>query len=97
MAQIEIVNLPNNVDALLALQNSLATTPEGGAAVLVAALLAYVKRDPLAEQYLALLVDAGQLQSDSLRAVDRQRLKLQLIGREHTIYSYVKGATPENG
>ena len=97
MPQITIDNLPNNMDNLLAMQSSLATTPEGAAAVLVAALLTYVKRDPLAEQYLALLVGAGQLQSDSLRAVDRQRLKLQLIGRERTVYSYVQGATPENG
>lgn len=96
MAKIEIASLPNNLYELLALQRSLATTPEGGAAVLVAALLTYVKRDPLAEQYLALLVDADQLQSSSLRAVDRQRLKLQLIGHERTIYSYVQGATPEN-
>ena len=29
MAKIEIAGLPNNVDDLLALQSSLATTPEG--------------------------------------------------------------------
>ena len=97
MVKIEIAGLPTNLDDLLAMQSSLANTPEGGAAVLVAALLTYVKRDPLAEQYLALLVDVGQLQSDSLRAIDRQRLKLQLIGKERTVYSYVQGATPENG
>jgi hypothetical protein len=57
MVKLEIAGLPNNLDELLALQHSLATTPEGGTAVLVAALLSYVKRDPLAEQYLALVLD----------------------------------------
>ncbi|MHB1354345.1 MAG: DUF6935 domain-containing protein [Anaerolineae bacterium] len=97
MVKIEIAALPTNLEELLVLQSSLAATPEGAAAVLVAVLLAYVALDPFAEQYLALVVDPGQLQGEALRATDRQRLKLQLISKERTIHSLVQGATPENG
>ena len=82
---------------LLALQDKVSKTPEGGAAVLIAALLAWTQDDPRAESYLASALASGQLEFGQLKLVDRQRLARQLRGRQATIHSYIAGATPENG
>jgi hypothetical protein len=97
MTQIEIAKVPANRDEFLALQGRLASTPEGGAAVLVAALLSYVGGDAQAEAYVAAALDPAGLQSGALRVADRQRLQRQLKGREGIIHSYVEGATTANG
>lgn len=87
----------HNLDELLGLQDKIGKTPEGGAAVLIAALLAWAQDDPKAESYLATALACGQLECGQLRLADRQRLARQLKGREATIHSYIQGATPENG
>jgi len=74
MLQLEIPALARDMDDFAALQDHLATTPEGGAAILVYALLSYVAGDPPADKYVAAALDAGQLQSGALRVMDRQRL-----------------------
>lgn len=97
MSTIEIAELPRSLEDFQAVQHNLATTPEGGAAILVTALLAYVQNESQAETYLAAALDVSRLQSGSLTVADRQRLQRQLKGREHTVYSYIEGATPQNG
>jgi hypothetical protein len=97
MSFVEIADFPRSPEDLLALQGRLASTPEGGAAILVTALLAYAQNDLQAEAYLAAALDASRLQSGSLTVADRQRLQRQLKGREYTIHSYIEGATPQNG
>jgi len=97
MSEIEITNLAHTQEQFQALQGRLASTPEGGAAVLVAALLSYVGGDAQAEAYVAAALDPAGLQSGALRVADRQRLQRQLKGREGIIHSYVEGATTANG
>ncbi len=97
MTTIEIPKPIQNQGELLSLQSSVATTPEGGAAVLVAALLAWAQDDPRAEVYLASALDAGQLQCGQIKLIYRQRLARQLKGGEHIVHSYLEGATPANG
>ena len=96
MTTIDIAPV-QTLDELLALQEKVGQTPEGGAAVLIAALLAWAHDDPKAESYLASALASGQLQFGQLKLADRQRLARQLKGRQATIHSYIEGATPENG
>ena len=96
MSHIEISRLPHGSEDFSAMQADLASTPEGGATALVAALLSYVAGDALAEQYVAAALDEARLQSGALRVADRQRLQRQLKDRPATIHSLVAGATPEN-
>lgn len=96
MTTIEFSPIPSQSE-LLALQHKIANTPEGGAAVLIAALLAWAHDDARAEVYLSSALACGQLECGQIRLVDRQRLARQYQGRRSIIHSYIEGAIPENG
>lgn len=96
MTTIEFTPISSQAE-LLTLQDKIGKTPEGGAVVLIAALLAWAHDDAKAESYLATALASGQLQCGQLRLADRQRLARQLKGRQATVHSYIQGATPENG
>ncbi len=95
MTIIEFSPIPSQSE-LLALQHKLANTPEGGAVVLIAALLAWAHDDPRAEMYLSSALACGQLECGQIRLIDRQRLARQYQGRRSIIHSYIEGATSEN-
>lgn len=101
---IQINALPQSIEEFVALRNKVAETPEGGATMMVVALLAYAEDEQLGQQCLTVAVDRGRLQEGAkgykgwqLRNTDLQRIRTQLRGSAYLPKSYIQGATPENG
>ncbi len=104
MASVLIDHLPGSIEEFTALRNRIAVTPEGGAAMLVAALLLYAENRELGQQCLTVAVDSSSLQDGphgykgrQLLTKDLQRVELQVRGKEYLPRSYIQGATPANG
>jgi hypothetical protein len=96
--------LPETVEDFVAMRDHVATTPQGGAAMMVVALLIYADHEDVGLQCLTVAVDRDRLTSGpkgykgwQLRNADLQRLKRQLVGKGYLPRSYVKGAVPGNG
>jgi hypothetical protein len=101
---VEIGAIPSSVEDFVALRDEVAKSPEGGAAMMVVALLAYTHDEALGRACLTVAVDRKRLQEGAqgyqgwqLRRRDLQMIDLQLAGREYMPRSYVQGAAPENG
>lgn len=101
---VEVDGLPETVEAFVALQAEVARTPEGGAAMMVAALWLMTEDEEAGWPVLAEAVDPSRLQAGSgatggrrLGKRDLQLIRSQIGGRGHMLRSYMAGATPENG
>lgn len=101
---IELPGLPSSVDELVALRDRLATTPEGGVAILVLALLVWGKDPKLGLQCLTVAIEQAQLSDgpDGYKGkqpsrVVLQNLKDRLAGKPHIIHSLVQGTSPQSG
>jgi len=99
-----IDRLPAAIEPFIAFRDRLAVTPEGGAAVLIAALLLCAKDAELGQAALAVAVDRDSLQSGDggfqgweLRPREMQRVRLQLAEQPYLPQSYIKGTTPLDG
>jgi hypothetical protein len=104
LPSVTIDQLPQSVETFLALQDEVARTPQGGAAMMVLALLLYADDVALGHSCLAVAVDEDRLSEGAeghagwqLRGRQRQLIRTQIGGRPHTPRSYIKGASPENG
>jgi hypothetical protein len=104
LPSVTIDQLPQSVEAFLALQDQVARTPQGGAAMMIVALLLYTDDVALGHACLTLAVDQSRLSEGShghdgwqLRGTDRQLIRTQIGGQPHIPRSYLRGATPENG
>lgn len=101
---IEIGRVPAAPEDLLALRDRVAATPEGGAAVFVAALLAYGQDPALGLRCLTIAVEARQLVAGD-RGYKGKQLALQatrdfadrLGGKPWVARSYVVGTAPASG
>lgn len=95
---------PQDLEAFVALRDRLATTPEGGAAVFVAALCAYAQ-DPVAGlAHLTVAIDLARLDKGSAGykgyqpgRADQQAFKERVAAKPFLARSYVQGTSPENG
>lgn len=100
-SMVTIDPLPQSAEAFAVLQERVARTPEGGAAVMVVALLLYAEDKVLGERCLGEAVDGGRLQPVAAgRRLGRRDLQLiasQVGGRPYVLRSYLAGACPENG
>jgi hypothetical protein len=101
---VELPGLPETVEAFVALQAKVARTPQGGAAIMVAALWLAATDEETGHQALAVAVDRSRLQPGSdgfdgwrLGKRDLQLIRSQVGGRAYLLQSYLAGATPENG
>jgi hypothetical protein len=101
---VQIPLLPVSVEQFLDLRDRIAATPEGGAAAMVVALLAYAEGKQLGQECLACavarsrLVDGAQgYKGRQLSNASLQRIDAQIRGRDYLLRSYVSGTTPENG
>ncbi|MCL7454749.1 MAG: hypothetical protein M8467_17060 [Anaerolineae bacterium] len=101
---IEVDRLPQDVEDFLTLRNQTASTPQGGAAMMVLALLLYTEDEELGRQCLTIAADRDRLQEGpygyrnwQLRTRDMQLINLQLKAMPYLPRSYIRGATPENG
>ncbi len=104
MATVEIAGLPETAEEFIALRDRLANTPEGGAAMMVVALLLYAEDESLGLQCLTIAVDKDRLEHGSegykgwqLRASDRSLLRSQIGRCPYTPRSYIAGTTPQDG
>lgn len=87
----------------MALRDAVAKTPQGGAAMMIVALLAFAEDEALGRQYLTVAVDRGRLQEGpdgykgwQLHKSDMRRIGEQIKRQPYLSKSYIKGATPEN-
>ena len=101
---VEIGHLPQSIEEFVALRDRIADTAQGGAAVMVVALLIYAKDQVLGEQALTVAVDRERLQeaADGYRGWQVRKRPLQLIQRQildspHIPRSYFLGTSPERG
>lgn len=104
LPEVVLDRLPRSVEEFLTLRDAVAGTPQGGAAMMVVALLLYATDEALGAPCLAVAVDRGRLQEGDggyrgweLRPRDRQLIRSQAGGRPHLLRSYVQGATPDSG
>jgi hypothetical protein len=102
--RIEIELLPQSADEFVALRDQLAHRPEGGAAMMVVALLLYTEDETLGRACLAVAAESSRLQEGpngyrgwQLCSTDLNLIRSQLGQRPYIARSYLDGATPENG
>ena len=102
--RVQIDQLPSSVEGFVALRDQVSTTPQGGAAMMVVALLAYASDEKLGQQCLTIAVDRDRLVEGSdgykgwqLGNRDLRLVRDQLADRVYLPRSYIEGTTPENG
>ena len=96
--------LPRSIEEFVALRDRTATTPQGGAAMLVVALLLHAEDETLGGQCLAAAVAAERLaeggggyQGWRLRRSDLQRNHEQIKNQPYLPRSYIQGTRPDDG
>ncbi len=103
---IAVDALPQSVEDFLALRDQLAETPEGGAALLVLAMLCYAQAPelPIGQHCLTIAVDRSRLVGSptgykgwAVAKRDFDMIRRQLVGREYVARSYFQGTAPETG
>ena len=101
---VQIASVPTSIEEFLALRTEVATTPEGGAVMMVTALMVYAGDTETGRQCLTVAVDQSRLMDGpkgykgrQLSNNNLQRIDLQIRGKEYTPNSYVQGTSPQNG
>ena len=101
---VEIGHLPRSIEEFVALRDRIADTPQGGAVIMIVALLIYAEDQVLGEQALTVAVDRERLQeaADGYRGWQVRKRSMQLIERQildgpHIPRSYFLGTAPESG
>ena len=104
LASVQIEQLPTSVEEFVALRDQIAQSPQGGAAMMVLALLTYTNDNVLGQQCLTIAVDRERLQEGDkgykgwqLSNSSLQRVRSQLEGKPYLPRSYIEQAMPENG
>ena len=88
---VEIGQLPQSIEEFVALRDRIADTPQGGAVIMIIALLLYAEDQMLGEQALTVAVDRERLQEagDGYRGWQMQRRPLRMIRRQILDSSYI--------
>ncbi len=101
---VEVPGLPATVEELVALRDRIATSPEGGVAILVLAFIAYAQDAALGKKYLTVALDATQLGDgpDGYKGKEPGRMVMQnakdRIGKApHIARSYIVGTAHTTG
>ncbi len=101
---VQVAALPESLVDFVALRDAVARTPQGGAAMMVVALLLYVADEALGGQCLAATVHRERLRQGpdgfegwQLDPQDLQLVELQVRKQPYLPLSYVRQATPQNG
>jgi hypothetical protein len=92
------------VEEFISLRDQIATSPQGGAAMAIVALLMYTEDAQLGRECLTVAVDRSRLQEGTqgykgwqLRRRDMERTEAQLRDMPYLPRSYLEGASPDNG
>ena len=101
---VSVNELPKSIEEFVALRDRIADTPQGGAAVMALALLAYAEDEALGKQCLTVAADRGRLDKGpggfkgfKLINAELQRLQTRIRGKPHMLRSYFRGTSPESG
>ena len=101
---VQIDSVPTSIEEFLSMRNEVATTPEGGAVMMVVALMVYADDEQVGLQCLTVAVDQSRLMDGpkgykgrQLANNNLQRIRLQIGGKEYMPNSYVQGTSPQNG
>jgi hypothetical protein len=107
LAQPVDIELPTDIttiDEFIAFRDATADTAEGGAAVMVLAMLLYVQDPELGHDAMVIALDSSELREDSngyrgytLGNRGREFTTRYLAPRPYLAYSYLLGTSPENG
>lgn len=95
--KITIPSIPQSLDEFRKLREVLAKTPEGGAALFIAAILAHHAKNPQAPQMAALTFTPIHLSNGELGTQMKERIVRGLGERVNVAPSYVVGTSPSNG
>ncbi len=99
---ITVDKLPATTDEFIKLRDSLASTPEGGAVVMIVATQIYVKDKKTGMECITIALDNSQLGKGNVYKGFQPGgsfnfLIKQLDSRPYVPWAYVEGATAENG
>jgi hypothetical protein len=101
---LTIDKLPGTVEEFTKIRDKLAITPEGGAAVMITALMVFSKDKNLGMKLIVIALDRNNLSKGKVyqgfKPDSSITYHLDRIGtpeRKHIPYGFVVGATPENG
>jgi hypothetical protein len=101
---IQIEELPGTIEEFVAVNAQAAGTPQGGAAMMVLALLLYIQDNDLGTQCLAATVSPKRTiqgfdgyEGRQLHKRDLSRIKEQLTRQNYLPNSYIKGTDPADG
>ena len=104
MISVEVESMPKNIDEFVALRDSKAVTPEGGAAMFAIAELIYGMDEKFGMQCFSVMLvnDGSMLRSDPkgykgyAPSASNMFLLKQLDYQNAIAKSYIRGATPED-
>ena len=101
---VQIAELPASVEGFVELRDQIATSPQGGATMMVVALLLYGKDEELGQACLAVAADRSRLQEGAegykgwqLRRSDLRRIRSQLGRQDYLPRTYLKNCQSESG
>ncbi len=98
--EITIERIPHSVEEFIEMRNSISKTPEGGAAMFLAAMLGYSENKPLGRKFFTIALHRGELvKGNDYKGFSPNRgLEYHLSRyKDHWPYAYFKSATIENG
>ncbi len=100
---VSVKQIPASVEEFLALRDTLATTPEGGAAVMLVALMEFMQNKTLGMQCITIALDQNSLSSGNTykgftpgNGIMYHLNRFSIPERKHIPWAYVVGATSEN-
>lgn len=104
-APVTVEKLPQTVEEFVTLRDTLATTPQGGATMMLLAMYIYGQDEKLGVECLTVAIDMDQLDASPTgykgyapRKAALQHLKSYIAGaKAYVIHSFFPGTTPENG
>lgn len=104
MPAVTIEQIPGSIEEFVELRNRIGETPEGGAAMMVLALLTYGRDQGLGRQFLTVAADRGRLKQGpggykgwELVPMEMSRLKDRILRQPHIPCSYIQGTGAAGG
>ena len=102
LEMVTVSTVPQSVEDFLAIRDSIATTPEGGVAVFLLAMMKYGENEELGLKFLTIAFDQQNLTAgDTYKGFKIHNSWDYHLGRlkkkPYWAFAYIEGAKPENG
>jgi hypothetical protein len=99
---ISVKSMPRTADEFIALRNTLSSSPEGGAALFMVALITYVDNYDLGRVFFTIALDQSALSTGSVYkgyapggSIQYHLDRFKDPRRKRTPYAYIKGTSPD--